>query len=226
MAKNLSVIPKERNQSKILTQEELKRQLKYNPTTGKFMWRVSNVSHVQIGDLAGYLEDSGYITIGINKKVYRAHRLAWLYMEGYFPKNICIDHINRNPSDNKWKNLRLISMQCNIRNAKKQRNNTSGITGIYWNKIFKKWISQIKIMNKTHYIGASTDLNEVILMRLSVEQCLNWEGCNSTSPAFLYAKKHIFIKQNFIGEKQQPMKFKYKRRNRKSIEAKTCEQEI
>jgi len=50
----------------------------------------------------------GYIIIKINRKDYQAHRLAWLYEYGNFPKQT-IDHINRIKTDNRICNLRDVS---------------------------------------------------------------------------------------------------------------------
>jgi hypothetical protein len=48
---------------------------------------------------------NGYITIGFKYKHYLAHRLAFLYMTGQWPKEQ-LDHINGIRDDNKWANLR------------------------------------------------------------------------------------------------------------------------
>ena len=43
--------------------------------------------------------------------IYRAHRLAFLYMKGYIPK--LIDHKDRNGLNNKWNNLREANKSTN-----------------------------------------------------------------------------------------------------------------
>jgi len=178
-----------------LTQKDLKRQLRYKQTTGEFIWRVSNSNRTKVGDVAGGTRPDGYVQLQVNNKRHLAHRLAWFYVKGFFPNEIEIDHINRNPSDNRWKNLRLVSRQCNLRNAKKQCNNKSGVTGVFWNTRDKKWSARIKINSKNYSIANSDNFDEAVLYRLAVEQCLNWEGCNSSSLAYLYAKKHKLIKK-------------------------------
>ena len=181
---------------KQLTQKELKRQLYYNPETGVFNRKVSNSSSVNIGDVAGSLTLSGYVLVGVDSKRYLAHRLAWLYVEGFFPVNIQIDHINRIKTDNRWCNLRVVSPQCNARNSNKQYTNTSGVTGVYWNKQKKKWFAFIGSDNKRHWAGYSKDFNEAVLLRLAAEQCLNWSSCDSKTSAYLYAKNNGLIKSN------------------------------
>lgn len=89
-----------------LTRKELKKLIKYKPRTGKITWKV-NRSGIKIGDEAGYICNSTkYRKIQINKKLYYAHRLAWLYMKGYFP-DCQIDHKDRNRTNNKWTSLSM-----------------------------------------------------------------------------------------------------------------------
>ena len=78
-----------------LSQEYIKSILIYNPETGLFTWVHRNSKKV------GRMTNSGYIQIGINCRLYMAHRLAYLYMIGKWPE-YDIDHINMNKSDNRW----------------------------------------------------------------------------------------------------------------------------
>ncbi len=90
--------------TKPLTQEELQKKLEYNPDTGIFKWIIGNNINTKPSDIAGCKDFQDYIVININYKQYKAHRLAWLYMEGEFPKHpIC--HKDKNCSNNRWENL-------------------------------------------------------------------------------------------------------------------------
>jgi hypothetical protein len=85
-----------------LTAERLRELLNYDPDTGVFTWRVRPVHSHRVGDIAGSVRTTrGYRLIGVAGRVYKAHRLAWLYMMGEWPKDQ-IDHINRDPSDNRF----------------------------------------------------------------------------------------------------------------------------
>jgi hypothetical protein len=60
--------------------------LDYDPQTGIFRWKERkevpkfwNTKYA--GKIAGSLDD-GYINIGINRMIYKAHRLAWFYVYG------------------------------------------------------------------------------------------------------------------------------------------------
>lgn len=64
-----------------------------------------------------------------------------------------IDHINGNPLDNRKENLRICQQQQNMYNRRKNSNNTSGIKGVSWSNIAKKWKAQIRINKKAKHLG-------------------------------------------------------------------------
>ena len=136
----------------MLTQAELKRQLHYNPETGIFTRLVSNTTWVKIGDITGSKTSDGYFCICVNKKVYRSHRLAWLYIYGSFPKTL-IDHINMDRLDNRISNLREATRAENIWNIGKTSKNKSGFKGVSFNKSYNKWSAVCTVNNKTNHLG-------------------------------------------------------------------------
>lgn len=42
---------------------------------------------------------------------------------------------------------------------------------------------------KSNYIGIFTDFGEAVAYRLAVEQCLGWENCDSSSPAYQHIQR-------------------------------------
>ena len=129
--------------SQIITQSNLKKILHYNPDDGFFTWKI-NINKVKVGDLAGYTNKRNYIRIRAEGRRYMAHRLAWLYMKGEWPRNE-IDHIDHVRSNNKWNNLREATHQENSKNQKLHKTNTSGFTGVCWDKGRSEWIAQIML---------------------------------------------------------------------------------
>lgn len=114
----------------MLTHARLKTLLRYNKRTGVFTWRVTTSSKSMVGNVAGYMRKDGYVSIMINWKRYLVHRLAWLYVNGRWPKNH-IDHKDGRPWNNRWNNLRDVTRcenQQNRRCAAKQ--NKLGILGV------------------------------------------------------------------------------------------------
>jgi hypothetical protein len=135
----------------MITQEELKQQLYYDPDTGVFTRLVSNSNTVKVGDIAGCYDGDGYLRIKVNNKRYGAHRLALLYMYGSFPKDQ-IDHINNIKDDNRITNLREANKSQNAQNKiKAHKNNKSGLLGV--SKNGKGFKCTIKINYKRKYLG-------------------------------------------------------------------------
>lgn len=73
-----------------------------------------------------------------------------------FPPRLEVDHINRNPLDNRKSNLRICDRAANERNKGIQRNNTSGFKGVSWNKASNKWMANI-YRGKSYYLGLFTN---------------------------------------------------------------------
>lgn len=140
----------------MLTQEKLHELLDYDPATGKFTWRIRVAMRVHAGDMAGHQHAKGYVNIKVMKRFYPAHRLAWFHVYGVWPPNE-VDHINGVRSDNRIANLRLATESENQANRKLDRNNTSGVKGVTWNKSCKKWQAQIKVHRVTRYLGVFED---------------------------------------------------------------------
>ncbi|MEK9720323.1 MAG: HNH endonuclease, partial [Quisquiliibacterium sp.] len=77
-----------------LTQERLFDILDYDFETGIFRWKKTMRASAWAGDVAGDVKPNGYIRIYFDGRGYYAHRLAWFYFYGTWPKGD-IDHINR-----------------------------------------------------------------------------------------------------------------------------------
>lgn len=148
----------------MLTQDRLKELLHYDMITGNFTWYFRKRG-VKKSMLAGGLSVNGrYLRIGVEGERYFAHRLAFLYVEGFFPKGE-VDHISGNGLDNKWSNLRVVDHPENMRNIKISRANTSGFTGVCWHKLGKKWSVEIRVDGAKKYLGLFTNFSDAITAR-------------------------------------------------------------
>ena len=132
----------------MLTAQELRELVEYDPATGKFIWR-------QSGKCAGSIHKAQdrrrqtFCQLMINRKNYKCSRLAFLYMTGRFPSEI--DHINRNSLDDRWENLREVSRAENEWNKGPYRNSKTGLRGVYPQKGF--YIARIRRNGKRITIG-------------------------------------------------------------------------
>lgn len=132
---------------------ELKRTYNYNPDTGFFTRILKTTYRNNIGDIAGEnAKDVDYVGVYINKRNYVAHRLAWLYMTGDWPKDQ-IDHINRIRNDNKWSNLRECTQAQNVRNTASGKKNKSGYKSVHWRAGAKKWMASITFKGELIKLG-------------------------------------------------------------------------
>lgn len=135
----------------MLNQEKLKSVLNYDQESGVFVWKVAKKGLAK-GTIAGNTRPDQYKRIVIDGKCYYAHRLAWMYVYGSFPKHQ-IDHINRNPNDNRILNLRLATQKQNLENTSKSQKNTSGFKGVSWMKRTGKFRAFITHNQKYHHLG-------------------------------------------------------------------------
>ncbi|PNE10603.1 MAG: HNH endonuclease [Beijerinckiaceae bacterium] len=116
----------------MITAERLRELLHYEPQTGEFTRRVAMSGRgASVGDIAGKVTKKGYREISVGGSRHKAHRLAWLYMTGEWPKDQ-IDHVNLNKGDNRWCNLREADNSKNRANTPPPSTSTSGYKGAHW----------------------------------------------------------------------------------------------
>jgi hypothetical protein len=135
----------------MLSQDELKKQVKYDPETGIFTWEVNKNGIAQIGIVAGGLQTNGYIYIKIDSRLYKAHRLAFLYMTGEIPKYV--DHIDMIKSNNKFSNLRPATKSENNRNRIVRKDNKTGFKGVSFHKAANKFIARCTTLSGRIHLG-------------------------------------------------------------------------
>lgn len=151
----------------LLTLKRLKELLSYNPETGDFHWLVPR-GRAKKGDLAGCTHGYGHRQITIDRKQYRAHRLAWFYIHGKWPEEE-IDHIEHDQSDNAINLLRDVPHKENQKNRKLNSNNTSGVAGVCFRPLKNKWKAYISVNRKVKNLGEFTSFKEAVEARKEAE---------------------------------------------------------
>lgn len=136
-----------------ITQDYVKQLLEYRD--GELYWKVSR-GKAKVGAKAGYLNQIGYFQTQVNGKLYLNHRLIFLMHHGYLPQYL--DHIDGNTLNNKIENLRAATLTQNQYNRKLNKNNSSGVKGVWWRKDIKKWRVSFKINGKEKSFGVFDNL--------------------------------------------------------------------
>jgi hypothetical protein len=134
----------------VLTAERVREALDYDPETGVFRSK-STYRRSQTGKVVGASRTGGWISLNIDKKAHRAHRVAWLYVYGYMPPYI--DHKDGNPANNRLSNLRVATKQENARN--RRATSKCGLKGVSLDsrKTKAKWRARIKVDDKQIGLG-------------------------------------------------------------------------
>jgi len=146
-----------------LTAERARALLAYDPETGELRWRASRGS-ARAGRVTGCRRQDGYLLVGVDGQIYRAHRLAWLIVHGSWPVEH-IDHRNGIRDDNRLANLREASRADNSYNRRVSKLNTSGVTGVCWRSETSSWFAQIKVKGRTYSLGLYDNFDDAVAAR-------------------------------------------------------------
>jgi len=161
-----------------LTQSRLKELLHYDPQTGQFTWIKNHGKSIRAGTPADNRHPThGYIRVRVDDVLYAAHRLAWFYMKGEWPRGE-IDHRNGIRDDNRWKNLRDGSHGQNQQNRRRtNKNNLSGgLLGVTRPKNCIRFQAKIVVDGKERYIGSFPTPEEAHAAYLKAKRELH-PGC-------------------------------------------------
>lgn len=135
---------------KIVSHEQLLALLEYSQDTGLFKWRV-DTKRAKQGELAGCLNNKGYLSITVLGKTYSSHSLAWFYVTGVWPIGQ-LDHINHIRTDNRFINLREATNQENQRSKRLSSLNKSGYKGVRITRNYR-YMSRIFVDTKETHLG-------------------------------------------------------------------------
>lgn len=139
---------------------------------GSLFWR-NDRSRIRAGDKAGCLDKKGYVQVKIDGKPYKAHRVIFLLINGFLPD--VIDHIDGNPANNRIENLRACTQQQNVFNAGTRSTNTSGYTGVYWDRKNNKWRAAIRVSGRMKVLGRFDSIESAIAARTQAAKAMHGE---------------------------------------------------
>ena len=170
----------------VMTQKYLHECLDYDLDSGEFMWLERPRRHFKnkqawssfntrfARKLTGTTLIKGYPYVRIDGKMYALHRLAFLYVWGWMPKEV--DHVNQLRGDNSWDNLRPVTRLENTKNARLPKNNRSGYIGVSKMTGRNKWRAQIGVNGKTLNLGHFDDIKDAIRARKIAEGHFGFHG--------------------------------------------------
>lgn len=135
-----------------MTQARLKELVHYDPETGDFTLRVCTHRR-KPGARATAKGANGYLKLFLEGRDYSAHRLAWLYMYGEWPKHT-VDHINRVRTDNRIANLRDVTIGQNLTNLRNASTDQGApMHGAARCTQSSKWRAYIKVNKRQIHLG-------------------------------------------------------------------------
>lgn len=94
---------------------------------------------------------NGYLYGTIFAEHYLTHRIVYKLVTGQTPDYI--DHIDGNPLNNTFANLRAVTQSENCKNSAMPSHNQSGTIGVCWNKRKQRWLAYFKQSGKTIHLG-------------------------------------------------------------------------
>ena len=149
----------------MITQKELKELVNYNAKTGVFTWAKGRPGASKGSVCGGINKGNGYACVMILGVAHAAHRLAFLYVNGFMPTGE-IDHVNHIKTDNRIENLRSCSRKENSMNRSLFTSNKTGITGVSFYENKSKWYSYIQVNKKSISLGWHSTLFDAAAARI------------------------------------------------------------
>ncbi len=124
-------------------------------------------------------EKNGYARSTRDRKRVYAHRL--IMGMGDYDINQQIDHINGDTLDNRKQNLRIVTSRQNGLNSSIRKDNTSGVTGVCWDKRCEKWIARVFENGRIITLGYYSEFDEAVAARKNGEDMYYGEYCRNNS---------------------------------------------
>lgn len=150
-----------------------KRDLYLDYENGKIYWLYYDTGNMK--EVGG--KHNGYLCFWYEGKRVLCHRFLFeKYHNVKLEPNQDVDHIDRNPSNNSIKNLRVVSHQQNMQNRTHQKNSTTKHKNVYLDKQRNKYEVRIRVDGKLEYFGLFEKLEDAIKKRDKEIEILNSQG--------------------------------------------------
>ena len=131
----------------------------------------------KIKDYCWHYGTGGYLKTTVNatpKYTIFFHReVMGVSDESWF--DVIVDHrvhgnMDEHKYDNRKENLRMVTRTRNNQNIHKRKDNTSGVTGVYWNKRQNSWAASIGVNKKVIHLGYFSNFEDAVKVRKEAEE--------------------------------------------------------
>lgn len=138
---------------KLPSQQTLQAMFSYSVVTGNLYRKNRLNCKTKSLKTVGWINKSGHLRIEFFGQKFMVHRIIWQLVTGEDPGELQVDHVDGNPVNNAWHNLRLVTNQENTHNSKISILNTSGFKGVGWRKSHQKWTARITVDSRCRFLG-------------------------------------------------------------------------
>jgi hypothetical protein len=132
---------------------------------------LGNVKNNKTGRILKTRVHKGYLVINLYNNNVMKHKPIHRLVGNAFIQNpqnkLCIDHVDTDTTNNNVNNLRWATIAENSQNRSISSNNTSGTTGVHYNKASNKWYANIKFNGKSQHIGSYNTKEDAVTARLA-----------------------------------------------------------
>lgn len=148
----------------------------YEQATGTLVWKRRLENGIGVASFNARFAGKPALN-NISKQGYRrgcvkgsylyAHRVIWKMETGEDP--VVIDHIDGDTLNNKYSNLRSVSQAENSRNASRRTDNSSGVTGVTWDRRSLRWVAEVNYNGTHKHLGQFEQIADAIACRKAAD---------------------------------------------------------
>lgn len=142
------------------------------------------------------LNTQGYPETRDHGKVIHLHRYI-MNMDEPFTYDRVVDHIDRNPLNNRKSNLRIVRQAVNTRNRAMSGCNTSGVPGVFWSSEMGAWRAYRVVDGVKHKVGNFKTIEEAATAMQNFERCMQdgqqYVDCSTHDKRLTSATGHKYI---------------------------------
>jgi hypothetical protein len=165
--------------------EDARRLFFYHAETGLIIrrcyWAGKNVGE-EAGTQRTDSDGMTYRSVSIKHTLFMSHRVAWLLHYGRWPASQ-VDHKDGNGLNNRIQNLSEVTNKQNAMNQKLNAKNSSGVTGVRWHKLAKKWTSRVVQDGREIYLGLFESFEDAVRARKDAESKYGFSDRHGTKEA-------------------------------------------